>query len=79
MTNKEAIRILQDELKHTEFHLKDKDKSDEFYEEMKSYCEVYKLAIRALKREECKDVQAVCRSCGLCFVDFEEEQNETDN
>lgn len=49
MKNKEAIKILQDELKHTEFHLKDKNKADEFYEEMKSYCEACKLAIKALE------------------------------
>jgi hypothetical protein len=39
----------------------------------------YDLAIKALKREECKDIQEVCRSCSLCFADLEEEQNETDN
>lgn len=70
MTDEEAIRILQDELKHTEFHLKDKNKSDEFYEEMKSYCEAYKLAIRALKREECKDVQALCKYCDFLLCEF---------
>ena len=49
MTNKEAIKLLQDELKHTEFHLQDMNKSDEFYKEMKLYCEAFKLAINALK------------------------------
>lgn len=49
MNNKEAIKILQDELKHTEFHLNDKNKADEFYEEMKLYCEAFRLAIKALE------------------------------
>lgn len=49
MTNKEAIRILQDELKHTEFHFKYKNKADEFYEELKLYCEALRLAIKALE------------------------------
>ena len=49
MTNEEAIRILDDELKHTEFHLNDKNKAEEFYTEMKLYCEAFKLAIKALK------------------------------
>lgn len=49
MTNKEAIEILQCELKHTEFHLNDKNKAPEFYEEMSNYCEAVRMAITALK------------------------------
>ena len=49
MKNEEAIKILEDELHHTEFHLNDKNKAAEYYEEMKAYCEAYRLAIKALK------------------------------
>ena len=54
MTNKKAIKILQDELKHTEFHLKDKNKADEFYEELKLYCEALRLAIKVLEPKQGK-------------------------
>ena len=49
MEIKEAIRIIQEDLEHCEFHLQDENKADEFYEEMKAYCEADKLAIKALK------------------------------
>lgn len=48
MNNEEAIGILKEELHHTEFHLQDKNKAPEFYEEMGRYCEALKMAINAL-------------------------------
>ena len=49
MTNKEAIEVLREELHHTEFHLKDKNKAPEFYEEMGKYCEAVRMAIKSLE------------------------------
>lgn len=61
MNNKEAIKYLippvATSTKPSAEYLKQK--------------EAYDLAIKALKREECEDVQAVCRTCSLCFADFE--------
>lgn len=51
MNKEDAIRILTDELKHTEFHLQDKNKAPEFYQEMKDWCEALKLGVKALKDE----------------------------
>lgn len=55
MTNKEAIEILKEELEHTEFHLQDKNKAPEFYEEMGKYCEAVKMAISALTDKQIMD------------------------
>lgn len=49
MNKEDAIRILTDELKHTEIHLQDKNKAPEFYEEMRDYCEAARMAIKVLK------------------------------
>ena len=54
MNNEEAIGILKEELHHTEFHLHDKNKAPEFYEEMGRYCEALKMAINALNNERPK-------------------------
>ena len=55
MDNKEAIEILKEELHHTEFHLNDKYKAPEFYEEMGKYCEAVKMAIKSLKDKFTRD------------------------
>lgn len=55
MKNEEAIGILKEELHHTEFHLHDKNKAPEFYEEMGRYCEALKMAINALNNKEEKE------------------------
>lgn len=49
MTNKKAIKIFEEEIKHTEQHLKCEDKAPEFYQEMKDWCEALKLGVKALK------------------------------
>lgn len=51
----EAIGILQEELHHTEFHLNDKNKAPEFYDEMSRYCEALKMAINALTDKKVTD------------------------
>ena len=52
MNNEEAIGILKEEMHHTEFHLHDKNKVPEFYEEMGRYCEALKMAINALNGKD---------------------------
>lgn len=51
----EAIGILQEELHHTELHMRDKNKAPEFYEEMRRYCEALKMAIKALTDKKVMD------------------------
>lgn len=49
MKSELAIELLRKELRHTEFHLNDKNKAPEFYEEMKNYCESLRMAITSLE------------------------------
>lgn len=78
MTNQEAIKILQDELKHTEMHLQDMFKDDEFYEEMNIYIVAVRLAIKALaERPQGKwiyhkavDYFLPCMECNNCHEEF---------
>lgn len=49
MTNKKAIAIIKDELKHCQIHLRDKNKAPEYYQEMNELCEAYEMAIKALE------------------------------
>jgi hypothetical protein len=49
MTNKKAISIIKDELKHCQIHLRDKNKAPEYYQEMNELCEAYEMAIKALE------------------------------
>jgi len=69
MNNKEAIRILQDELKHTEIHLHDKNKAVEFYEEMKLFCEAFRLAIKALG-ERPQGEWIACTKSGMPLTEY---------
>jgi dynactin complex subunit len=52
MTNEEAIKILKEELDHTEQHLNFKNKAPEYYEELGAYCDAVRIAINALKENE---------------------------
>ena len=48
MTNKEAIKILEEECRHTENHLKEPNKAPEYYEELGNYVKALDRAIEAL-------------------------------
>lgn len=55
MTNKEAIKIMQEELMHTQSHLKCEGKAPEYYQELGDYCKALERGIEALQRQETSD------------------------
>lgn len=48
MTNELAIKILDEELRHTKVHLKDSGKAPEYYEELGNYEKALVRAIEAI-------------------------------
>lgn len=49
ITNRRAIEVISDELKHCELHIQDRDKAPQYYEEMQELIESYRYAIEAMK------------------------------
>ena len=49
MNNKEAIKILEDEIAHTQVHLRDRKLHPECIKDLRNYCEALKQSISLLK------------------------------
>ena len=49
MIDSDAIRILEEELEHTESHLKQKGMAQSFYDELGAYCQALTRAIESLR------------------------------
>lgn len=60
MDSKEAIKVLMDEIEHIEEHLTEEGKSQEFYEEMQTYINVYNFAIAMIDTGE--HLNKLCKS-----------------
>ena len=49
ITNRRAIQVITDELKHCELHIQDAGKSPEYYQEMQELIDSYRYAIEVMK------------------------------
>lgn len=51
MSKDTAIIVLSDELRHTNMHLDDADKAEEFYKEMRDMANALEIGIDAIKKD----------------------------
>ena len=54
MTRKRAIEIIEDACEHIKYHLTEKGKAEEFYQELGDIVIAFNLAISALEQEPCE-------------------------
>jgi hypothetical protein len=59
-----AIEILTDELHHIRFHLGEKGKAPEYYEELWQLARAMKMGIAALNDQQKANPAPICKTCG---------------